>query len=139
MPLRSMCSILQCRSRFRKDYERQGFVAKRDVASLIILTTAAFIARDVVLMKSSTRDQIKGAFKEGKGKVKEKAGKATGDPDLCDRGTAEKAGGKVRRIAPQSPRCKMQPSFENRAVSSVVEHLVYTARYTIFSNCPNLL
>ena len=48
-------------------------------------------------MKSSTKDKIKGAFSEGKGKVKEKAGKATGDPDLRDRGTLEKASGKVQR------------------------------------------
>jgi uncharacterized protein YjbJ (UPF0337 family) len=48
-------------------------------------------------MKSSTKDKIKGAFEEGKGKVKEKTGKATGDADLRDRGTVEKAGGKVRR------------------------------------------
>jgi uncharacterized protein YjbJ (UPF0337 family) len=50
-----------------------------------------------VFMKSSTKDKIKGAFRETKGKVKEKAGKATGDPGLRDRGTAEKAGGKVQR------------------------------------------
>jgi uncharacterized protein YjbJ (UPF0337 family) len=48
-------------------------------------------------MKSSTKDKIKGAFKEAKGKVKEKAGSATGNPDLRDRGTAEKTGGKVER------------------------------------------
>jgi uncharacterized protein YjbJ (UPF0337 family) len=60
-------------------------------------TTAAFIARDFVLMKSSTKDKIKGGFEEAKGKVKEKAGKATGNPDLRDRGTAEKAGGKIQR------------------------------------------
>jgi uncharacterized protein YjbJ (UPF0337 family) len=54
-------------------------------------TTTAFIARDFVLMKSSTKDKIKGGFKKAKGKVKEKAGKATGNPDLRDRGTAEKA------------------------------------------------
>jgi len=29
--------------------------------------------------------------------VKEKAGKATGNPDLRDRGTIEKTGGKVQR------------------------------------------
>ena len=56
-----------------------------------------FIARDFVLMKSSTKDKIKGGFREAKGKVKEKAGKATGNPDLRDRGTMEKAGGKVQR------------------------------------------
>jgi uncharacterized protein YjbJ (UPF0337 family) len=48
-------------------------------------------------MKSSTKDKIKGGFREAKGKVKEKAGKATKNPDLRDRGTMEKAGGKVRR------------------------------------------
>ena len=48
-------------------------------------------------MKSSTRDKIKGAFKEAKGKVKERTGKATGSPDLRDRGTVEKAGGKLQR------------------------------------------
>jgi len=48
-------------------------------------------------MKSSTKDKIKGGFREAKGKVKEKAGRATGNPDLQDRGTAEKAGGKLQR------------------------------------------
>jgi uncharacterized protein YjbJ (UPF0337 family) len=48
-------------------------------------------------MKSSTKDKVKGAFKEAKGKVKEKTGKAIGNPDLRDRGTVEKAGGKVQR------------------------------------------
>ena len=61
------------------------------------ITTAAFIPRDFVLMKSSTKDKIKGGFREAKGKVKEKAGDATGNPNLRDRGTAEKAGGKVQR------------------------------------------
>ena len=60
-------------------------------------TTSAFVVRDFVFMKSSTKDKIKGAFKEAKGKVKEEAGKATGDPDQRDRGTAEKVGGKVQR------------------------------------------
>ena len=44
-------------------------------------------------MKSSTKDKIKGAFKE----MKEETGKTTGNPDLRDRGTIEKAGGKVQR------------------------------------------
>jgi uncharacterized protein YjbJ (UPF0337 family) len=48
-------------------------------------------------MKASTKDKIKGGFKEAKGKAKEKAGEATGNPDLRDRGTAEKADGKVQR------------------------------------------
>ena len=48
-------------------------------------------------MKSSTKDKIKGGFREAKGKVKEKAGSTTGKPNLRDRGTAEKTGGKVQR------------------------------------------
>ncbi len=34
---------------------------------------------------------------EAKGKVKETAGKAAGNPNLQDRGTTEKVGGKVQR------------------------------------------
>jgi uncharacterized protein YjbJ (UPF0337 family) len=55
------------------------------------------VVPDSGFMKSSTKDKIKGTFKEAKGKVKEKAGKATGNPDLRDRGTLEKSGGKVQR------------------------------------------
>jgi uncharacterized protein YjbJ (UPF0337 family) len=47
-------------------------------------------------MNSSTKDKIKGRIHEAKGKVKEEAGKAIGDPDLRDRGTAEKVAGKVQ-------------------------------------------
>jgi uncharacterized protein YjbJ (UPF0337 family) len=49
------------------------------------------------IMKSSTKDKIKGSAREAKGKVKETAGKAVGNPNLRDRGTAEKVGGKVQR------------------------------------------
>jgi uncharacterized protein YjbJ (UPF0337 family) len=48
-------------------------------------------------MKSSIKEKIKGGFRKAMGKVKEKAGKATGNPNLRDRGTAEKADGKVQR------------------------------------------
>jgi len=40
---------------------------------------------------------MKGTAKEVTGKVKEQTGKAIGNPDLRDRGTAEKIGGKVER------------------------------------------
>lgn len=62
-----------------------------------LLTTTGLTLRDFVLMKSSTKDKIKGGFREAKGKVKEKAGNTTGNPNLRDRGTAEKAGGKLQR------------------------------------------
>ena len=48
-------------------------------------------------MKPSTKDQIEGALHEAKGKVKEAAGHAVGNPDLEDEGTAEKIGGKVQK------------------------------------------
>jgi uncharacterized protein YjbJ (UPF0337 family) len=47
-------------------------------------------------MNSSTTDRIKGGIREAKGKVKEEAGKAIGNPDLRDRGAAEKVAGKVQ-------------------------------------------
>jgi uncharacterized protein YjbJ (UPF0337 family) len=40
-------------------------------------------------MKSSTTDKVKGRIQEARGKVKEEAGKAIGNPDLRERGTAE--------------------------------------------------
>ena len=46
-------------------------------------------------MDSSTHDKVEGRTKEAVGKVKEKTGKAIGNQDLQDRGTAEKVGGKV--------------------------------------------
>lgn len=48
-------------------------------------------------MSSSTHDKIKGRAKEAVGKVKEETGKAIGNPNLQDRGTAEKVAGKVER------------------------------------------
>jgi uncharacterized protein YjbJ (UPF0337 family) len=48
-------------------------------------------------MKSSTKDRAKGRAAEAKGKIKEKAGRALGNPRMEDRGMAERAGGKVQR------------------------------------------
>jgi uncharacterized protein YjbJ (UPF0337 family) len=48
-------------------------------------------------MNSSTHDKVKGTAKEAVGKVKEETGKAIGNLDLRDRGTAEKVDGKVQR------------------------------------------
>ncbi len=43
------------------------------------------------------KDQIKGRVEEAKGSIKEAAGRMTGKPDLQDRGTAQKAAGKVQK------------------------------------------
>jgi uncharacterized protein YjbJ (UPF0337 family) len=48
-------------------------------------------------MKDSTKDEAEGKFHEVKGKVKEKVGQATNDPDLETEGQAEKVGGKVQK------------------------------------------
>ena len=48
-------------------------------------------------MNSSSEDKIKGTAKEVAGKVKEETGKLIGNPDLRNRGTAEKDEGKVER------------------------------------------
>ena len=50
-----------------------------------------------IFMDSSTHDKAHGTARETVGKVKEKTGKAIGNQDLQDRGTAEKVGGKVER------------------------------------------
>jgi uncharacterized protein YjbJ (UPF0337 family) len=46
--------------------------------------------------KVMDKDRIKGSAEQAKGKVKEVAGKATGDKKLQGEGKAEKVGGKIR-------------------------------------------
>jgi uncharacterized protein YjbJ (UPF0337 family) len=48
-------------------------------------------------MKSSTKDKAQGTFHEVKGKVKEKVGRATNNPDLEAEGQVEKIAGKVQK------------------------------------------
>ncbi len=48
-------------------------------------------------MKQSTKDRARGKFHEVKGKVKEKVGRATNDPDLEAEGQVENIGGKVQK------------------------------------------
>jgi len=48
-------------------------------------------------MKQSTKDKAKGKFHEVKGKVKEKVGRATNNPDLEAEGQVEKIRGKVQK------------------------------------------
>jgi uncharacterized protein YjbJ (UPF0337 family) len=47
-------------------------------------------------MSSSSDDQIKGKFHEVKGKIKETAGQAVGNPDLEAEGRVENLDGKVQ-------------------------------------------
>jgi len=48
-------------------------------------------------MKQSTKDKVKGQFHKVKGKIKEKIGRATNNPDLEAEGQVEKIGGKVQK------------------------------------------
>ena len=48
-------------------------------------------------MKESTKDQAKGKFHEVKGKIKEKVGRATGNPNREAEGQDEQVAGKVQR------------------------------------------
>jgi uncharacterized protein YjbJ (UPF0337 family) len=43
------------------------------------------------------KDQVKGRVEEAKGAIKETTGRITGNPDMQDRGTLEKAAGKVQK------------------------------------------
>jgi uncharacterized protein YjbJ (UPF0337 family) len=47
-------------------------------------------------MNSSNQDKAEGTAKKAMGTIKEKTGEAIGNPDLRDRGTAEKTEGKVQ-------------------------------------------
>lgn len=50
-------------------------------------------------MKSSTQDKVHGTVKEAKGRVKESAGTAAGNPNLRDEGTADRVEGRVQKKA----------------------------------------
>lgn len=43
------------------------------------------------------KDQVKGRVEEAKGKMKETAGRVSGNPDMEDRGTVDKVAGKVQK------------------------------------------
>ena len=48
-------------------------------------------------MKQSTKDKAKGKFHEVKGKVKQKVGRVTRNPNLEAEGQGEAIGGKIRK------------------------------------------
>ena len=48
-------------------------------------------------MKDSTKDQAEGKYHEVKGKVKEKVGRATNNPNMVEDGQDENVAGKVQK------------------------------------------
>jgi uncharacterized protein YjbJ (UPF0337 family) len=67
------------------------------IAAVLIATQLLFEPKRSQTMKPSTKDQAKGKFHEVKGKVKEKTGRATNDPNLEAEGQDEKVAGKVQK------------------------------------------
>jgi uncharacterized protein YjbJ (UPF0337 family) len=55
-------------------------------------------------MRQSLKDQVAGNVREMKGKLKERTGRATGNPNLQDKGTLQKIGGKVQKKVGQVER-----------------------------------
>ena len=48
-------------------------------------------------MRQSTKDEAAGKMHEVKGKIKQKVGKLTNDPDLEGQGIGEKIAGKIQK------------------------------------------
>jgi uncharacterized protein YjbJ (UPF0337 family) len=74
-------------------------VLKFGASSALLLSWAAFrqARRMENPMKDSTKDQVQGKVHEVKGKLKEKAGILTNDPNLQAEGQDEKLGGKIQK------------------------------------------
>jgi uncharacterized protein YjbJ (UPF0337 family) len=51
-----------------------------------------------MLLKPSAEDRASGKLHEVKGKIKQKVGEATGDPELEGSGKAEKNAGKAQKL-----------------------------------------
>jgi len=60
-------------------------------------------------MKPSTKDQAEGKFHEVKGKIKEKAGELTNNPDLEGEGISERVAGNVQKKLGQVQRIFEKP------------------------------
>jgi uncharacterized protein YjbJ (UPF0337 family) len=54
-------------------------------------------AKGEIPMDNSTKDKLEGNFHELKGKVKEKVGQVTNDPNLESKGQGEKLAGKFQK------------------------------------------
>jgi uncharacterized protein YjbJ (UPF0337 family) len=67
------------------------------VSAVENVTTARPRPSETFYVKESTKNRAKGRAREITGKVKSKAGRATGNPRLQDQGDAENISGKVQR------------------------------------------
>ena len=80
----------------RSDFPREHSRNRRAVSPVRHYTLRAITSKTSI-MKTSTQDKVEGTAKELKGKVKEVAGRAVGNPDLAERGRDEQAEGKIQK------------------------------------------
>ncbi len=60
-------------------------------------------------MASGTKNEIAGKYHEVKGRIKEKVGQVTNDPDLEAEGLGEKIGGKIQKKIGQIKKVVARP------------------------------
>jgi uncharacterized protein YjbJ (UPF0337 family) len=73
------------------------FLASREAEGRLAASRDSNLVKEGNKMKPSTENEIAGKVHEVKGKVKEKAGQLTNNPDLEAEGQDEKIGGKVQK------------------------------------------
>jgi uncharacterized protein YjbJ (UPF0337 family) len=78
------------------DLATYGILPKPSVEPTLVKSYATTSRRKDKVMKPSTQDRTEGKLHEVTGKIKEKVGKATNDPNLEASGEAEKNVGKVQ-------------------------------------------
>jgi len=67
-----------------------------ELSDILALRINSKLSTGVNKMKPSVKNEIAGKVHEVKGKIKEKAGQMTNNPDLEGKGLAEKIAGKVQ-------------------------------------------
>jgi len=59
-------------------------------------TKSSFNERQHIIRDTGAKDRLKGAFQRAKGKLKEAAGKATGNPKLQAKGVIQRIAGRAQ-------------------------------------------
>src|ERR1700722_9265157 len=78
-------------------------------------------AQGVSKMKPSTKNEIAGKVHEVKGKIKEKVGQMTNDPDLEGKGIGEKIAGKIEKKIGQVQKVVESIESEHRSHNRATE------------------
>lgn len=75
-----------------KKFQRRPALAEQRFLKCVVERSFHTISKE----KPMDKDRIEGSFEQAKGKIKEVAGKATGDSKLETEGKAQKTAGKVQ-------------------------------------------